>query len=151
MFSGAIDQRVLVDPADASRIRTECWRYTVRQSSGHLTQVFENPGTRPVKVRAILKNDVNEGIAKKRVATYCYRFGYRQHCRRQRIGHLVLDHLRGLSRKRRLDDDLNIRKVRQRIDRCLADGVHAPGDNETGCQQYQDPIVDRPANQASDH
>ena len=97
-------------PAPASRLPA---------AARHLAQVLEHARTRPVQIGAVFENDVDIGVAEERVAAHRERFRHRQHRGRQRIRHLVLDDLRRLAGKRRLDDDLHVGQIRQRVDRRL--------------------------------
>ena len=111
MLSGTVHQRILIDPAHAGCIRPECRTGVRGQGRRHLAQVLENPRARPVKVRAILEDDVDEGIVEERVPAYRGGPRNRQHCRGQRVGDLVLDHLRCLSGVGGLDDYLDVGEV----------------------------------------
>src|SRR2546430_9242469 len=56
-------------------------------------QILEHARARPVRIGAVLEQDVDERIAEHRVAAHGFRSGYREHRRRQRIGDLVLDEI----------------------------------------------------------
>ena len=60
MFPCPVNQCVFVDPADTGCVRTQCGFGGRREISGHLVQVLEYPGARPVKVGAVLKNDIDK-------------------------------------------------------------------------------------------
>src|ERR1035437_3665074 len=87
------------------------WKYRPRSGShligqgchafGHAArrevEVFQNARTRPVDVRAVLEDDVDEGGAEKGEATHDLGFRHREHRGCERVGDLVLDHLRRLA------------------------------------------------------
>ena len=151
MLTGAIDKRVFVDPAHAGGIRTERGLGRFRELPCHLAQVLKHPRARPVQIGVVLENDVDVGVAEKRVAAYCDGFGYREHRGAQRIGHLILNNLRRLAMIGGLDDDLHIGQVRQRINRRLSHGVDAPPDQKHRGQQHQEAVADRPLYECRDH
>src|SRR5207248_5089786 len=74
-----VDERVLIDPADAGRIRTERGPRFLRQARLHLVQILEYPRAGPVQVRAVLEQDVDERIAEHGVTAYGLRAGDREH------------------------------------------------------------------------
>ena len=94
----AVDQRVLVDPADAGRVGPERrpWRWPAGATA--LVQVLQHARARPVRVGAVLEQHVDERVAEQRIAAHGLRARHRQHRGRQRIGDLVLDDLRRLAR-----------------------------------------------------
>jgi hypothetical protein len=149
--SAAVDQRVFVNPADARGIRAERRPRLLRQPRLHLVQILEHARARPVGVGTVLEQDVDERIAEERVATHCPGAGHREHRRRQRIRHLVLDDLRRLTRIARADDHLHIRKIGQSVERRAFERPHAPRAQRRHRDQHQDAVGDGPANDAGDH
>ena len=120
-MAGFVDQRVFIDPADAGGIGPQGRRHASRQAAGDVVQVLENPRAGPVKVRTVLEDDVHEGQTKKGKTAHDFCIRHREHGRGQRVGHLVLDHLRRLSRKFSEHDDLHVGQVRDRIEWRRAD------------------------------
>ena len=55
-----VDERVLVDPADAGGIRAERGPRLLRQTRLHRVQILEHARAGPVQVRAVLEQDVDE-------------------------------------------------------------------------------------------
>ena len=151
VLAAAVHQRVLVHPAHAGGVRPKARSSALGQLRGNLAEVLQHPRPRPVQVGAVLEYHVHVGITKKRIAAHVHRARHRQHGGGQRIGHLVFDHLRRLAGKRRFDDHLHIRQVRQGVDGGLAHPVEAPADQQRSDQQHQHPVADGPANQRSDH
>ena len=128
MFLG--DDRVLVDPADAGRVRPEARRHARRQAARCRVEVFEHAAAGPVGVGAVLEDHVDERHAEEREAAHDLRLGHRQHRRGQRIGDLVLDDLRRLPRIVGVDDDLHVGEVGDGVERQRAQGIEAGGDGE---------------------
>ncbi len=147
----AVDQCVLVDPADAGGIRTERRLGTTRQPTLHLTQILQHPRTRPVQVGAVLEQHVDIAVAEERVTANGFRTRHREHGGGQRIGHLILDNLRRLPWIRRADDHLHVGQVRQGIDRRGTQRPDAHCSHQQRHQQHQGTIEYRPANQCGNH
>src|SRR6202011_5004158 len=59
---------ILIDPADARRVRTQARRHPRRQPPRRGAEIFEHTRARPVEVSAVLKDDVDERNAEKREA-----------------------------------------------------------------------------------
>ena len=76
VLTGAIHQCVEVDPTHTGGIRPQLRPGIGRQSGRHLRQVFQYPRTRPVSIGILIKNDIDIGVAKKRVAAYGDRTRY---------------------------------------------------------------------------
>ena len=146
-----VHQRVLEDPAHARGIGPERRFRAGRQASLHLVQIFQHARTRPVQVRAIVEQHIDEGVAEEGKAAHGLGTRHRQHRGGQRIGHLVLDDLGRLARVAGADDHLHVGEVGQGIHRCAAHGPDAPGSQHQGRQQHQEAVGDRPSNQAGDH
>ncbi len=151
MRAAAVDQRVLVDPADAGGVRPELRLGVGRQPRLHLVQVLQHARARPVQVGAVLEQHVDEGVAEERIAAHRLRARHRQHRRRQRVGDLVLDDARRLAGVGGADDDLHVRQVGQRVERRAQHRDHAPGADHQRGQQHQEAVGDRPADQRGDH
>ena len=90
-------QRILIDPADAGRVRSQSGRHAGGQFARRRVEIFKNARARPVDIGAILEDDVDERNPEERKAPHHLRFRHRQHRRRQRIGDLILDDLRRLT------------------------------------------------------
>src|SRR6185437_17065668 len=59
-----IDDGVFVNPARSGRVWSDDRMHLRGQSAADLLQVFENAGARPVEVCAVLKDNIDVGIAK---------------------------------------------------------------------------------------
>ena len=58
-LAGGVDQRVLVHPADARRVRTERRVNSLRQLRLNFREVFEDAAARPINVGPFLEDDVD--------------------------------------------------------------------------------------------
>ena len=143
--------RVLVDPADAGRVGTDRRRHAGRQPRRRAVEEFQHARARPVDVGAVLEDDVDERDAEEREAADDLRLRHRQHRRRQRVGDLVLDHLRRLARIFRVDDDLGVGEVGDGIERQMDQRVDAGRSGEAGAEQHQQQVAGRPGDEARDH
>src|SRR3989442_3094552 len=63
MLVSAVDQDIFEHPSHAGCVRPDHWRGACGQSSAELLYVFENTRARPINVGAILKDDINVGVA----------------------------------------------------------------------------------------
>ena len=148
---GAIHQSVEVNPANPGCVRPQLRAGRVRKARGHLGQVLQHPGASPVHVGVFIEDHIDVGVPKEGVTPDRLGTRHRQHGGGQWIGHLVFHHLWCLARKAGFDNDLHIRKIRQRIYRRLAQRVEAKPCNKQGGQQYQKSITNRPVNDGCDH
>ncbi|MDR8993814.1 hypothetical protein FEP57_05930 [Burkholderia multivorans] len=151
VLSGLVDQRVLVHPSHAGRVRPERDGRALRQAALHLIQVFEHARTCPVLVGLVVEQHVDKRIAERRVRANGLCARHAEQRRRERVGDLVLDNLRRLARIRCLDDDLCIGQVGQCVERRLGDRVEAPTGHEYSREQHQETVVDGPSDEPGNH
>ena len=111
MLAGAVDQRVLVDPAHAGGVWSQRGAGPGRQFALHLIEVFNDPRARPVGIGLVVEQHVHERIAEERIATHGFRAGDAQHRGGERVRDQVLDHLGRLAGVRRANDHLGVRQV----------------------------------------
>ena len=112
--------RILVDPAHPRCIRTKGWCHPIGQASRSSVEVFQHARPRPVRVNAVLEDDVDKRNAEERKAPHHAGSRHRQHGRGQRISDLVLHHLRGLARVVGQHDHLHVRQIGNSVDRQIA-------------------------------
>ena len=124
---GPVNQHILIDPADSGGVWPQFRGRSCRQAGLNLCQIFQDPRTRPVQIRPVLEDDIDVRVAKERETTHVDGTGHGQHGSCDGIGDLVFDDLRRLPRIRCLDDHLNVREVRNRVDRCCLDRPDATG------------------------
>ena len=125
---------VLVDPADAGGVRADRRRHAGRQPRRRAVEEFQHARARPVDVGAVLEDDVDERDAEEREAAHHLRLRHRQHRRRQRIGDLVLDHLRRLAGIFGVDDDLGVGEVGDGVERQMQQGVESRRRRRSRCR-----------------
>ena len=75
--AGAIHQGVFVNPADSGSVRSQRRLRLGRQTRRDLTEVFQHPRARPVQIRAIGEDHVDEGIAEAGIAAHRHRARHR--------------------------------------------------------------------------
>ena len=112
---------------------------------------FQHARARPVDVGAVLEDDVDERDAEERKPAHHLGFRHRQHRRGQRIGDLVLDHLRRLSRIFGVDDDLRVGEIGDGVERQVQQRIEPGSDGEAGAEQHQQQVARRPGDEAGDH
>src|SRR3546814_1949658 len=78
VLTGAINQRVLVDPAESRGIGTKGGRNAGRQLIACLAQVFEHARARPIQIGAVIEQHIDVGVAKERKGTHSRRAGHRE-------------------------------------------------------------------------
>ena len=125
-MAGAIDQRVLEDPADAGGIRTQHRGHAARQLPLDAAQVLEHAATCPVDVGSIFEDRVDERQAEERRSAHEADPGRREQPGRDRVGDLILDQVGALAWPFREDDDLDVGEIGNRVERRVAEGPDAP-------------------------
>src|SRR3546814_13034555 len=69
VLTGAINQRVLVDPAESRGIGTKGGRNAGRQLIACLAQVFEHARARPIQIGAVIEQHIDVGVSTERKGT----------------------------------------------------------------------------------
>ena len=151
VLAALVHQRVFIDPAHAGGVRPQRRRDARRQELGGIVQVFQHPGAGPVHVRAVLEDDVHEREAEERIAAHHLGVRHGQHRGGQRVGDLILDHLRCLPRVLGEDDHLHVGEIGNRVQRHLLDGQRAGDDQQRRGHEHQEAVLQRGINDASDH
>jgi hypothetical protein len=110
----------LKGPTDASGIGPKFGRDTLRKLARELAHVLEHARAPPIDVRAFIENyiDIRKAIIRAAANGAHMRGG--QHRRDDRICDLVFDQIRTSPRPLRVDDDLGIRQIGNRIKRNAA-------------------------------
>ena len=93
-LAGGVDERVLKDPADAARVRSEPRRRAFRQARLNRVQVLENARASPIRVRALFEHDVDEAHAEHALPAHFLDFRRAEQRGDERIRHLVFDERR---------------------------------------------------------
>ncbi len=111
---------VLVDPAYSCRVGPQRRLNPARELRPDAVQVLQHPGARPVDVGPVLEDHVHEAEPEERVGPHVLRPRHLEHLGGDRVGDLVLHDLRSLLAEVRLDYDLYIGQIRDRVQRCRA-------------------------------
>ena len=144
-------QRVHERPADAGGVGPKRGSNAGRQGGRCLVECFQYAGARPVDVRAILEDDVDERESEERVAAHDFRVGRGKQLRCQRIRDLVLDDARRLAGVLRVDDHLGVGEVRDRIERRSIQGVDADQGGQQRGNDDKGAVGDGPVDDAGEH
>ena len=134
-----IHEGILEDPAKGSGIRPEFCPDTLGQRWQHGGEVFLGPRPGPVDVRAIFEDDVYIGVTEVGETPHRLDLGSPQHCRHDRIGDLVLDHV-GAAVPAGVDDHLGVAQVRDGVKGHVLHGPPA-GNAGYGHQGQNDKLV----------
>ena len=149
--TGGIGQDVLVDPSDTAGIGPQCRGDAGRQQLLHPTELLEHTRPRPVDVGALVEERVGETHAEHRVPTH----GLHARCALeradQRVRDLVFDQIGTAAHPLRVDDDLRVGQIRQRVERRLADGVGGPQRQREDGREDDPLVADRQFDDAFDH
>src|SRR6516164_5872970 len=62
VLSGVVNKRVFINPTDTGRVGADDRIYALWQRSAYRVEIFNNAGARPVNIRAVLENDVDERL-----------------------------------------------------------------------------------------
>ncbi len=147
----AVDEAVLVHPPDAGGVRPEAGGHALGQPPPGEVQVLEDAGTGPVQVGPVLEDDVDEGETEEGVTADDLRVRNGEHRRGQWIGDLVLHDLGSLSGIVRIDNDLYVGEVGDRVQLDGLDRVDARGEEEEREEEDQELVADAEGDQAADH
>ena len=142
---------VLIDPADPGGVRTKAGCDPGGQPAGRGIEIFQHARARPIEIGAILKDDVNEGDAEEREAADHPRFRHAEHRRGERIGDEVLDNLRRLPGIFRVDDDLHIGEIRNRVKRHARHRVKSGKREKESSQPDQEGVARRSTDDGRNH
>ena len=138
---GRIQHRILINPAHTCSIWPQLRRHPLRQSIRRGIEILQHPTARPVHIRSIFKNYIHIRNAKKRISPHRLCIGHGQHRRRQRIRHLIFDHLRRLTRIFAIHDHLHIRQIGNRIQWRIQHRIHPPSNHHQSDNHHQKSIL----------
>src|SRR5437879_2837265 len=145
------EERILVDPTDTGGVRSKRGRDAVRQAARGGVEILKDARARPVDIGAVFEDHIDERHAEIREPAHHARLRHREHGGGQRIGDLVLDHLRGLARIFGVDDDLRVGEVRDGIEGKVENGIKTRRHGEYRGDHHQHDVARRGGDQASDH
>ena len=144
-------QNVLINPSDPRRVRPELGLDSRGQAILREVQVFQHAAARPVQVRSLVEDDVDHrGFEHALTADG---LGVRHAHQRggQRIGDLILNHLRRLAGEVGDDDHLHVRKIGDRVETDVDRGPDAAGDEHRGQQEHDELVADGKFDDPCDH
>src|SRR5216683_2314323 len=139
-----VNQHILEDPAHAGCVWPNHWHGTLRQASSELLNVFENTRARPVKICAVLKNYKHIGIAKHGLRSHGFHMRSGEQRCDNRIGELVLDYIGWPPGPRRVNDDLYVRNIWQRVQRNVLQRPDARQQQEQSSSEYEKAVSRAP-------
>ena len=123
-----------------------------RQAPFDLLQIFEHARARPVEVGAVLEDDENVGIAEHRLRPHSFHMGGGQKRRDDRIGDLVFNDVGRLPVPWRVDNDLHIGDIGQRIEReCALESPDTSQHQRKSAGEYKKAVAGAPVDPACDH
>src|SRR5574338_170498 len=70
MFPGVVNERVFVNPPYTRGVGADDRIYALGQPAANGVEIFNHARTRPINIRAVLENDVNERFAEHRFAAH---------------------------------------------------------------------------------
>ena len=146
----AVHERVLEHPAERGRVGPEFGPCIRRQPRQHAREVLHRPRARPVGIGAVFEDHIDERVAKIGDAADRSHVRRAKQRRHDRIRDLRLDDV-GAAIPPRVDDDLRVAEVGNRVERHVLERVHA-GERRGGHEQQDEELVpDREVDDAVDH
>ena len=150
VLPGAVDERVLIDPTDARRVGPELRLHAFGKTRQDFAQVLEHARACPVEVGAVLEDDVDVRVAEVREPPDRLDLGRPEQRRGDGIRHLVLEDV-GAPIPARVDDDLGVGEVGDRIERDVPDRPHGPDDRDAGQDEDEEPVPGAELDDPLDH
>lgn len=136
-------EHVLIDPTHAGGVRPELGFDTGGQAVFHKVQVFQNPAPRPIQIRPVVKNNVDERLLKHADAAYDLRVRNTHHRRGEWIGDLIFHHVGRLAGVVSRHDHLHVGQIRDRIQVDVNRRPNPGGNQDPGQQQDHELIANR--------
>ena len=138
-------------PPDPGGVGAELRRHAVGQLARKAVEVLEHPRPRPVEIGAVLEDHVDEGETEEGVAADILGEGHRQHLRGDRIGQLVLDHLRRLTGIFGVDDDLDVGQIGNGVEPGGRDRPPPTDDGEDHPDDHDELVLEGPLDDFVQH
>src|SRR4030088_213595 len=123
MFAALVDERVLVNPTNASGVRSDDRIDTFWQGTSHRVQIFDYSRPGPINVRTILKDDVNERFTEHRFTANKFNLRRRNKFGRDRVGNLIFNQVGRTAFPIGINNDLNVAQIGNRIERSLVQSI----------------------------
>ena len=151
VLPGGVDERVLQGPADARRVGAEPGLHALREPLLDGPERLRDAAARPVDVRPLLEDDVDERHPEHREAAHV-RHARRRHERRdERVGDLVLDERRAPAHPLGVHDDLRVREIRDRVELHRPDGPRRPEQGREHRHEDDGPVARAELDDPRDH
>src|SRR5213078_1349695 len=142
---------VLIDPPHAGGVGPEPGLGTGGEPALNRVQVLEHARAGPIEICPILEDHVHERRAEHRLPAHDFHLGDRKECGEERVRDLILHHLGRLARPVRVDDDLGVREVGDRVHGHGPEQQYASHQHEDRAEGDQLPPPDGPGDKALDH
>ncbi len=117
----AVDEGVLVDPADARGVGADARRDVGRQPVARRRELLEHARAGPLEVGALFEDHVDEGHPEHGLRAHVGHLREPEEGRHQGVGHLVFDHRGGAAHPLGVDDHLRVGEVGDGVE---ADALH---------------------------
>jgi hypothetical protein len=151
VLAGVVHQGVLIDPADAGRVRPDDGVDALGQGAPDGVQVLDHAGAGPVEVGPVLEDHVDEGPAEHRLPADELHLGRGDELGGDGIGDLVLDQVGGAPLPVGGDDHLGVAEVREGVERGPQERPVAAGDSHERQDADQERVpgarLDQPADE----
>ena len=148
--AAAVDERVLVDPADAGGVGAEGRGDGLGEAGLDPAQVLLDAAAGPVDVDVVGEDDVDEGHAEHRVAAHGLDLRGGQEGAGDRVGDLVLDQGRRAAAPLGEDDHLGLGEVGDRVERDLPGAAHGQQREHAVQQQHHAAVAGAEVDQGAD-
>ena len=133
-----IDDGIFVDPSCARCIGANRRMHILWQTPAYLLQVFDDPRARPVEICAVLKNHIDVGVPEHRLRAHGFHMRCGQKAGDDRIGYLVLDHIRGFAGPACMNNHLHIGDIGQCVQRHMLKRPDAgKREQQHGCEDEE--------------
>src|SRR5207245_4139201 len=151
MFAAVVNNSIFIDPACSRCVRTDCRMYICWKTSLDGLQILEDPRARPIHVSAVLKYNEDVRIVEHGLRTDGFDARSSQKRRDNGIRNLVFDDVGRLTFPVRVNNDLDIGDVGQRVERNVADRPDAGEHQQGHARKHEEPVVRAPLNDPADH
>ena len=141
VFAALIDKRVFVNPADAGRVGADHGIHALGQRAADGVEIFDHARSRPIDIRPVLEDDVNERFAEHRLAAHELDVGRGDEAGGNRIGDLVLDEVGRAAVPIRVNDHLHVAEIGYGIERRALQRPKPAGEGEDDENENHEPIA----------
>ena len=125
MFPAFVHQCILKSPADARGVRSQRRSDIRRQTVGQSLHIFQDTGTRPVKIRAILENHIHKRVTEEGITAHHPNVRRTDEFGDYRISDLVFNQTGAAPFPLGKNDNLHVGQVGNGIQRRIAHAEYA--------------------------